>query len=130
MVLALRVLATLPYCVWPQTARAYFYIEGVYIILLGFIPMDVGILRNFATFSVLIQWLLLYYTDFLANWLFLNLVSIVVYFVAYPLTYPDEGPKEAAIVEKILFVLWLNVCLLAMELLSVYVERVCKNYEE
>ena len=61
--------------------------------LLGFIPMDVGILRNFATFSVLIQWLLLYYTDFLANWLFLNLVTIIVYFVAYPLTYVDEGPK-------------------------------------
>ena len=45
---------SLPYFIWPQTARFYFYVEGVYILLLAFVPMEALHLRNFITFSVLV----------------------------------------------------------------------------
>ena len=74
--------------------------------------------------------MLLYYIDFFLNWFFLNLVSATIYFVAYPLTYADEGPKNRIVLEKAAFVLWLNVFIIVMELLGVYIEKIAKNYED
>ena len=85
-----RVLLFLLYFGWPQLTRILFFCEGFYIVLLALTPVtgiESGLLRHFVLFSIIILWILLYYSDFYVSLFLLNLVVLLIFFAIYPFTY-------------------------------------------
>ena len=52
--------------------------------------MQLGIFRNLITFLVMILWLTVYFTDFVINLIYLNVVSVIIFFLIYPSVYNND----------------------------------------
>ena len=126
--LSMRILLVLPFIFWPASAKSYFYLEGVYFLVLALIPMQLSIFRNLVTFVVMLLWLAVFYTDFVLNIIWLNLVSIMTYFLIYPYMYSNSDADQFML--KICFVVLLNLTIFCMELTCVYIESVGESYEK
>ena len=70
--------------------ESYFFLEGIYFLVLALIPMQLGIFRNLITFLVMILWLTVYFTDFVINLIYLNVVSVIIFFLIYPSVYNND----------------------------------------
>ena len=116
----------LPFIFWHQSAKSYFFLEGIYFLILALIPMQLGIFRNLITFIVMMIWLTVYFTDFVIDFIFLNVVSFGIFFIIYPSVYKTDDSNF----QKICFVILLNIIIVCIELTSVYIETVGDNYQK
>ena len=117
----MRILLALPFLFWPASAKSYFFVEGMYFLVLALIPMKLSIFRNLVTFVVMLLWLATYYTELVLNIIWLNIVAIMTFFLIYPSVYHADTDQ---FILKICFVVLLNLAIICMELTCVYIESV------
>ena len=117
----MRILLALPFLFWPASAKSYFFVEGMYFLVLALIPMNLSIFRNLVTFVVMLLWLAIYYTELVLNIIWLNIVAIMTFFLIYPSVYHADTDQ---FILKICFVVLLNLAIICMELTCVYIESV------
>ena len=89
--LGLRIILMFTYLVSFKMSKSFLYIEGIYLLFLASIPMKIESERHSFAFIPMVLWLFAYYIDFFVSWLFLNLVSVTIYFVIFPIVYDYES---------------------------------------
>ena len=117
--LGLRVVALFTFLVSHKISRCFFFVEGLYLVMIASIPLQLGQARNSFAFLGLMLWILAYYTDFLISWLYLNAVSGTIYFVIIPIVYQ----KDEEYLTRILYMMLLNLILFVIESTTVYIEK-------
>ena len=89
--LGIRIILMFAYLASFKLSKSFLYIEGIYLLFLASIPMKIDSERHSFAFVSMVLWLFAYYIDFFASWLFLNVISVTIYFVIFPLVYDYEG---------------------------------------